>query len=148
MLMQVNIPLVITIENIKRFSDITVAIASSVVEELQYNLLEKLTSSEIEFEAIKKAFNYQKIFNKVYTTYGLPKLSDTDKELWDHFIEAKKYRNRYIHGTHSQPYDNKQKKDVLKHLNTFNSIASWLSKHIGTTWDIDFNTEDELINAF
>ncbi len=125
-----------------------IAVASSVVDRLQRDLVEQLASTEIEATAILKAYRFQELFSQVFPAFGKPKLADENKTLWDNFVKAKEYRGSKLHGGYSKAFDKTQQKVVQKHLNTFDSIAQWLTLQMGHSWALDFHEKGTKLESF
>lgn len=125
-----------------------VAIASSVVDNLQHKLILKVASSDIEAEALRKAFGYKEIFNKVFPSFGRPKLSEEDPHIWQEFVTAKEYRGKRLHGAYPEPFDPDASLQVKKHLNAFFGIARWLKIQLGLSWSLDFHHADDYLEPF
>jgi hypothetical protein len=125
-----------------------VAVASSVVEGLQRDLVFQLASSEIEAKAIWRAYRYKDQFNKVFPAFGKPKLSKTDPALWEAFVRAMEYRGAKVHGDHPEPFDHAQREIVKQHLQAFHNVAWWLCQQMGHSWALNVTDEGEVLAPF
>jgi hypothetical protein len=121
-----------------------ITLASAVVDNLLKDIVFKIASTEIEAEAIWLAYGrkYKDLFNEVFPKLGKPKLSTTNKPLWDNFIEAKKDRSSKTHGSFSNPFDKKEAEETKRYLGAFHDVAAWLTQQMGHTWNLECSDEN------
>lgn len=125
-----------------------VAIASSATEYLQNGLVGQIASTEIEGQALIRAYRYQELFKAVFPEFGLPKLSEADPDLWREFVEAKRYRGIHAHGHKPSSYDPAEREEVARHLTAFYQVSRWLSLQMNRPWRLDFDHNGELLDPF
>lgn len=121
-----------------------ITLASAVVDSLEKELVFKIASTEIEAKAIWDAYGrrYRDLFNKVFPEFGIPKLSDSNKTLWDNFVEAKESRGSKVHGNYSESFNKEQEKETKRFLAAFNDVAGWLVQQMGMNWVLDCSDEN------
>ena len=126
-----------------------IVLASAVVDDLSQEMVSQIASSEIEAEAILKAYRYQELFKKVFPEFGKPNLSETHKELWDNFVNAKKFRGKKVHGEHTEPFDIKEKEEAKRYLAALHDVALWITQQMGRDWVLEYHDEDgKRLDAF
>ena len=128
-----------------------ITLASAAVDDLSRKMLFQIASDEIEAEAIWKdyRYKYRDLFNEVFPRFGKPKLSETHKELWDDFVEAKSSRGAKVHGENTESFDKKEQEETKRYLAVFYDVALWITQQMGCDWALECHDEDgKRLDAF